>query len=77
MPKLRNALCKLSARASVIALPLLMAGTVLAQDAREGAPPSPTLQRGGGAWLSYLIIFVLVAMVVTISLLPSKRSHQD
>jgi hypothetical protein len=42
-----------------------------------GAPPPPALRRSAPVWLGYLIIFALLAMVVIVSLIPSKRGHQD
>jgi FtsH-binding integral membrane protein len=41
------------------------------------APPTPTLRKTSPAWVGYAVMFVLVVVVLTISLLPSKRSHQD
>ena len=53
----------------------LCTGVSLAQT----APPSPSLSEEAGppAWLGFLIMFVLFAIVISISLMPSKRSHQD
>jgi hypothetical protein len=41
------------------------------------AAPSPSLRRSPPVWLGLLIMFVLLAVVLGISLLPSKRGHQD
>ncbi|MHC5023825.1 MAG: hypothetical protein ACYTGG_07925 [Planctomycetota bacterium] len=41
------------------------------------APPAPTLRKTAPAWMGYGVIFLLVVVVLTVSLLPSKRSHQD
>jgi len=51
---------------------LLAAGHALAQGA-----PAPTVTRTPWTWFGYLIIVVLLAMVMAVSLMPSKRSHQD
>ncbi|MCH8152156.1 MAG: hypothetical protein IH830_07270 [Planctomycetes bacterium] len=37
----------------------------------------PTLRRSQPVWLGYLIIVVLLALVMLVSLMPSKRGHQD
>jgi hypothetical protein len=42
-----------------------------------GAPPPPTLRRTAPVWVGYLVTFALLAMVVIVSLIPSKRGHQD
>ena len=41
------------------------------------APPQPTLNRFPAPWIGYLVVFVLLALVLVASLLPSKRGHQD
>ena len=42
-------------------------------------PRVPTLTEKDGQpiWLGFLVMFVLLAIVVAVSLMPSKRSHQD
>ncbi len=44
--------------------------------AQQTVPP-PTLRRSQPVWLGYLIIVVLLALVMLVSLMPSKRGHQD
>ncbi len=39
--------------------------------------PAPTLRRSKPEWLGYLIIVVLLALVLLVSMMPSKRGHQD
>ncbi len=39
--------------------------------------PMPVLQRQSPVWVGYLVMFLLMTMVVVVSLMPSKRSHQD
>lgn len=63
-------------RASGPILPLLFAASAFAQDAVD-APPPPSLRNTAAPWIGYLLIFVLFGIVVAISLIPSKRSHQD
>jgi len=45
----------------------------------QTAPPSPSLQDTAGppAWVGYLIMFLLFAVIIAVSLMPTKRSHQD
>ena len=45
--------------------------------AQDNAPPQPTLRKSAPAWLGYLAMFVLLVVVIVVSLMPSKRSHQD
>lgn len=44
---------------------------------RTSTPEQPSLRNTPQAWLGYLIIVVLLAIVMAISLMPSKRGHQD
>ena len=41
------------------------------------AQETPTLRRSQPVWMGYLIIVVLLALVMLVSLMPSKRGHQD
>ena len=43
----------------------------------QTAAPAPALQRAPPVWVGYLLMAVLLGIVLAISLLPSKRSHQD
>ncbi len=43
----------------------------------QEAVPQPRLTRSQPVWLGYLIIVVLLALVMLVSLMPSKRGHQD
>jgi len=52
---------------------LIAPAVALAQD----APRTPSLKRAPAPLLGYAIVFALVLLVLIISLLPSKRSHQD
>lgn len=52
---------------------ILPAVVATAQD----APPQPALKNHPAVWLGYLVIFVLLVLVITVSLIPSKRGHQD
>lgn len=41
------------------------------------APPTASHPRTYAVWVGYAIMFVLFAAVVLLSLMPSKRGHQD
>ena len=76
MLKTMQSLRRLSCRVGVA---VMMAVAILAPAiafAQEG-PPSPSLRRYPPAWVGFFVMFVLLAVIVTISLMPSKRGHQD
>jgi hypothetical protein len=56
-----------------LSVSLALAATALADE----AAPQPSLMKAPAPWLGLLVMFVLVAMVVAVSLMPSRRSHQD
>jgi len=41
------------------------------------AAPTPQLSKKYPAWVGYLAIFVMIAGIIPLSLMPSKRTHQD
>lgn len=43
----------------------------------ESAAPQPTVRKQYPVWVGYIVIFVIVAAIMGVSLIPSKRSHQD
>lgn len=56
--------------------------TASAQEALEAAtrtsPPQPAANKGTPeAWIGMLLMVVLIGIVLAISLMPSRRSHQD
>ena len=57
----------------MLAVVLLPGAVTLAQE----GPPQPSLTRGAAPWVGYAVMFLLVALVLGVSLLPSKRGHQD
>jgi hypothetical protein len=61
-------------RATVTAVALLAPIAAWAQD---NVPPPPSLSRTQKPWLGYAVMFLLLAVVVSVSLMPSKRGHQD
>jgi len=45
--------------------------------AQSTPAPQPSLSKAPPVWLGLLVMFLLLAMVVSVSLMPSKRGHQD
>ena len=73
MSRLRTFLFSVS-RAAVAAATLLAPTVARAQD---NVPPAPTLSRVPKSWVGFAVIFLLVVLVLGVSLIPSKRGHQD
>ena len=67
---LHRTLC-LGLRAAAVVLP---AAATMAQDS---APPSPSLSRSAAPWGGYVVMIILLGLVMGVSLMPSKRGHQD
>jgi len=63
----------LAASAFVLLLPMLLSASAWAQS----VPPEPRITRTYPVWIGYGIGAVLVVMIVLVSLMPSKRAHQD
>ena len=61
-------------RAVVAAATFVAPAVALAQ---EGSPMQPNLTRVAPAWLGFIFMVLLLALVVGVSLMPSKRGHQD
>lgn len=64
-------MCLVMSLAAILMLPAI----ALAQE--DIAPPAPTLRNSPPAWWGYALLFILLAVVMAVSLMPSKRSHQD
>ena len=45
--------------------------------AQSTAPPEPKVSRHYPPWIGYIFMFILLVAVLGVSLLPSKRAHQD
>ena len=63
-------------------LPLLYAGLCLAYSsplvlAAATTPPNPNLRKSPAAWMGIGLMFIFFGIVITISLISSKRGHQD
>jgi len=63
------------AMAAIWLLAVFSPAVVLAQG--TSTPDQPSLRNAPKPWMGYLIIVVLLAVVMAISLMPSKRGHQD
>jgi hypothetical protein len=60
--------------ATVVATGMLASAAAWAQD---NVPPQPSLTRTPKPWVGYAIMFLLLVLVLGVSLMPSKRGHQD
>jgi drug/metabolite transporter (DMT)-like permease len=45
--------------------------------AQAKAPEPPVLRKSPPVWLGFLVMALLLVMVLAVSLMPSKRTHQD
>jgi len=59
--------------AAVCALAVCWPDVALGQD----VPPAPSLRRSPPVWLGYFVIAVMLAIVIAVSLMPSKRTHLE
>jgi hypothetical protein len=62
---------------TAVLLPVLFAAAAPVIAWADAPAPSPTLKKSPGAWIGILVMFILLALVVSVSLLPAKRGHQD
>ncbi len=60
-----------------LAMTLAMAMALLAPASVWAAPPQPGLSRTPSPLMGFGLMFLLAIVVVAISIMPSKRSHQD
>ena len=63
-------------------LPVMLVGAalLLAPEiavAQDSAPPQPQVSKTAPVWLGYAAMFLTLALLVGVSLMPSKRAHQD
>lgn len=71
---------RLMRRSSVLAVtlvPMIATLCAAAQDAGVAPPQPGSIRRAPAPWIGLLVMLLLVAVVVSINLIPSKRSHQD
>jgi NADH:ubiquinone oxidoreductase subunit H len=52
---------------------LFLSGLALA----AAVPPTPNVRKGPATWMGYGLMFLFFAAVLLISIMPSKRGHQD
>ena len=45
--------------------------------AQEVGGGEPDLRRAPAPWVGFIVMFLLLALVLGVSLMPSKRGHQD
>ena len=45
--------------------------------AATSVPPEPTLRKSPAAWVGFVLMFLFFGVVIGISLMSSKRGHQD
>lgn len=70
--RLRRAARRTGPPAAAFAAALYPTAAAWAQSA-----PQPNVTNTPPAWVGFLIMAVLAIVVIAISLMPSKRSHQD
>ena len=74
-------LVKISHRSLLILAAIACASVLLCfPDVAMGqaeSPPTPSLRQSPPKWLGFLVMIVLVLPILFLSLMPSKRSHQD
>lgn len=73
---MRHIARKFTARLSQVTLPMLIAVAPVIVWA-DTAAPNPSLKKAPAAWVGMLVMFILLILVLGVSLLPSKRGHQD
>ena len=66
-----------SNRARLILMALVVAMWPALVWAQAGAPQAPILKKSPPVWLGFLVMALLLIIVMFVSLMPSKRSHQD
>lgn len=64
---------RLHAKAAVLTAPLIITAATLAQN----VPPDPRVTRTYPVWIGYAIGALLIVIILLLSLMPSKRAHQD
>lgn len=60
---------------AALGLTLLITASAHAQD--NSPPPQPSLSKAPPVWLGLLVIFFMLVAVISVSLMPSRRTHLD
>ncbi len=68
-------LCALGAAA--MSAPALAQSTSGTRKVEPLTPPTPPPTNAGTPWMPMITMFVLLAIIVGVNFLPSKRGHQD
>ncbi len=45
--------------------------------AAAAIPPTPNIRKGPAPWMGFGLMFLFFAGVILVSIMPSKRGHQD
>ena len=64
----------------MFSVPGLCSAVAIAAEAPAGLPPPPNPNQNQNApavWVGMLLMFIIVAVIVSISMMPSRRGHQD
>lgn len=67
----------LATRARLIILTAFVMLWPVIAHAQATAPPPPILKKSPPVWLGFLVMALLLVIVLLVSLMPSKRTHQD
>ncbi len=70
MPRSRHLLSKLLLAAAAVLTPVMTLANAPPQ-------PNPMKSSDGPPWVGFLFMGVLLAVVLGVSLMPTKRGHQD
>ncbi len=75
--RIRPLITRLGWRGSALLVTALTLVAPAVAWAQTAAPPVPGLRRNPAQWIGYLVIFLFLALVLAVSIFPSKRGHQD
>jgi hypothetical protein len=56
---------------------MCLGSSFLTTVAAASPPPEPSLRKTPAAWVGYGLMFIFFVIVVGVSLMSSKRGHQD
>lgn len=62
---------------AVVAATLLALPTIALAQQVTAAPPEPRVTRTYPVFVGYIFMFLFIVIIVGVSLMPSKRAHQD
>jgi len=73
----RPVLAGLLALVAVLLVPAIAPGLGSIAEAVPTAPRNPAIDQSPPKWLGLLVMAVLFVPIIFVSIMPSKRSHQD